>query len=70
MSKKHTFHRENCQAIVRKVVINKYGDTYVLAGKHAFEWSVIVDVHNTITKTTYKNREEATKAFNKLIKTF
>lgn len=70
MAKKHTFHKENCISMVRKVVINQYGDIYSLIGTHAFEWSIIVDSHNVITKTTYKNRIEATKEFNKIIKTF
>ena len=37
----------------------------VLAGKHAFEWSITVCDGNTFTKMTYSCRKTARKEFEK-----
>ena len=63
--KKRTYHRENCDNRIREIITDMLGRTIVLAGKHAFEWSITICSDNTYYKITYKNRIEATKEFNK-----
>lgn len=68
----HTFHRDKCQARMRKSYTTKFGSVIVLFGKHAFEWSVGVtknDGKAFMSITTYPNREKATQEYNKLCKT-
>lgn len=65
MRKKHEFHKENCEIRIREVVKDMFGNTIVLSGQHAFEWSITVCSHGTYTKTTYKNSKEARKKFRK-----
>ena len=65
MRKRNQFHRENCETRIREVVKDMFGNTIVLSGQHAFEWSITVCSHNVYTKTTYKNGKEARKQFRK-----
>lgn len=68
----HTFHRDKCQARVRKSYTTKFGSVISLLGKHAFEWSVGViknDGKAFMSITTYPNRKIATQEYNKLCKT-
>lgn len=39
--KKRKFNRKHCQTLVRKSYKNKFGDKFVLFGKHAFNWGVM-----------------------------
>lgn len=50
MRKKHQFHRENCANTIREAFKDMFDRTIVLAGKHAFEWSITVCDGNTFTK--------------------
>lgn len=65
MRKKNQFHRENCETKVRAVIEDMFGNTIVLSGQHAFEWSITVCSHGTYIKTTYENGKEARKQFRK-----
>lgn len=65
MRKKHEFHKENCETKVRAVIEDMFGNTIVLSGQHAFEWSITVCSHGTYIKTTYENSKEARKQFRK-----
>lgn len=42
MARKHTYHRENCDCLIRETVVDIWGRTIYLAGRHAFEWSITV----------------------------
>jgi len=68
MRKKHQFHRENCSNTVREAFKDMFDRTIVLAGKHAFEWSITICDDNTFTKMTYSCRKIARKEFEKLKK--
>lgn len=63
--RKRIFKRENCQTTVRKMVITSTGKMICLIGHHAFEWSIVEDDGQKVTKTTYPNRRSATKEFNR-----
>ena len=64
--RKRIFKKENCQTTVRKTLITSTGKMMCLIGHHAFEWSIIEDDGQKVTKTTYPNRKSATKEFDKL----
>ena len=67
----HTFHRDKCQARVRKSYTTKLGSVISLLGKHAFEWSVgVTKSENPVLMsiTTYPDRKTATQEYNKLCK--
>ena len=68
MGKKHTFHRENCDCLVRDFIIDIYGRKIFLTGQHAFEWSITICTKDTIVKMTYRNGKEARKRFYELKK--
>ena len=62
-------HRENCDSTVRKkTIINFMGNRITLIGKHALEWSVVIEENDTTRMFTFHNREEATKEFERLTK--
>ena len=42
--------------------------TIVLAGKHAFEWSIMVCDHGVITRVTFSCREDARREYTRLKK--
>ena len=65
MSKKHTFHRENCTNCIRMSIVDILGRTIVLSGIHAFEWQITIVGENSLTIIKFANRVEATKEFNK-----
>jgi hypothetical protein len=50
------------------VITDKYNRTVVLAGQHAFEWSITIIAFSVSYTTMYKNGEEARKAFSKFKK--
>ena len=68
MRKKHEFHKENCETKVRAVIEDMFGNTIVLSGQHAFEWSITVCSNGTYIKTTKKleNSLENTKINTRL----
>ena len=65
MARKHTYHRENCDCLIREVIVDVYGGTIVLGGQHAFEWSITIHTRERIVKTVYPNGREARKEFCK-----
>lgn len=46
-------------------IVDMLGRTITLCGTHAFEWSIAITTNNSITIVQFKNRELATKEFNK-----
>ena len=67
MSKKH-YTKENCSSQVRATIKDQYGRTITLVGRHAFEWSIVVDNGVTVKVTTFSNSAKAKKEFKKLSK--
>lgn len=65
MSKKHTYHRENCDCYIREVIVDIYGRKIILGGQHAFEWSITICTRERIEKTIYPNGKKAREAFRK-----
>lgn len=65
MSRKYTYHRENCDCFIREIIVDVYGRTIVLGGQHAFEWSITIYTRERIVKTVYPNGREARKEFCK-----
>lgn len=65
MSRKYTYHQENCDCLIREVIVDVYGRTIVLGGQHAFEWSMTIHTRERIIKTVYPNGREARKEFYK-----
>jgi hypothetical protein len=63
MSKKK-YHKSNCDNTVRAIVTDALGRKVILVGKHAFEWSIILEKDNKIIITTFSNREKAVNEFN------
>lgn len=63
---KHTYHRENCDTLVREVIVDAWGRKIVISGTHAFEYSItVISITGRAATTTYKNGKEARKEFNK-----
>lgn len=61
MARKHTYHRENCDCLIREVIVDVYGRRVILSGRHAFEWSITVCTSERIVRITYPNGREARK---------
>ena len=54
-----------CDATVRAIVEDALGRKVILVGKHAFEWSIILEKEGRLVITTFLNREQAVDTFNK-----
>lgn len=67
MVKKKNYTRENCNSQVRAAIKDQYGRTITLVGKHAFEWSIVVDNGITVKITTFSNSNNARKEFKKFL---
>lgn len=65
MNKKRKYHKSNCNATVRAIVEDALGRKVILVGKHAFEWSIILEKEGRLVITTFPNREQAVDTFNK-----
>lgn len=63
--KKKVYHRENCDRVLRDIIVDIYGRKIILAGQHAFEWSITIVTRDRITKQVYPNGEIARKEFKK-----
>jgi hypothetical protein len=68
MKKKKNYTKENCSSQVRATIKDQYGRTITLVGRHAFEWSIVVDNGVTVKVTTFSNSNAAKKEFKKLSK--
>lgn len=65
MNKRRQYHKSNCDSIVRATVTDVLGRKVILVGKHAFEWSIILEKEGRLVITTFPNREQAVDTFNK-----
>lgn len=61
---KRKYHRSNCDATVRTIVEDALGRKVILVGKHAFEWSIILEKEGRLVITTFPNRKQAVDMFN------
>lgn len=64
MKRQNTIHRENCDPLV-KDAIKVLGATYILCGRYAYEWKIIVDEGHKKFTIEFKNRIEARKEWEK-----
>jgi hypothetical protein len=65
MNRKRKYHKSNCDATVRAIVEDILGRKVILVGKHAFEWSIILEKEGRLVITTFPNRKQAVDTFNK-----
>lgn len=65
MNKRRQYHKSNCDSIVRATVTDALGRKVILVGKHAFEWSIILEKEGRLVITTFPNRKQAVDTFNK-----
>ena len=56
---KRKYHKSNCDSTVRAIVTDALGRKVILVGKHAFEWSIILEKEGKLVITTFPNREKA-----------
>lgn len=57
---------ENCDTLIREIIVDVYGRTIVLGGQHAFEYSItVISITGRIVITNFKNSKEARKEFYK-----
>lgn len=63
--KRRQYHKSNCDSTVRAIVTDPLGRKVILVGKHAFEWSIILEKEGRLVITTFPNREQAVDTFNK-----
>lgn len=61
---KRVFNKDNCDNRVRAVITDKLGRKVVLLGKHAFEWSIVLETNGKTVITTFPSSKEAKKEFN------
>lgn len=62
---KRKYHKSNCDSTVRAIVTDPLGRKVILVGKHAFEWSIILEKEGRLVITTFPKREQAVDTFNK-----
>ena len=65
MNRKRKYHKSNCDSTVRAIVTDALGRKVILVGKHAFEWSIILEKEGRLVITTFPKREQAVDTFNK-----
>lgn len=65
MNKRRQYHKSNCNSTVRAIVTDALGRKVILVGKHAFEWSIILEKEGRLVITTFPKREQAVDTFNK-----
>lgn len=54
-----TYNKHNCQSIVRSTIKLNDKITIIMAGRHAFEYSVTIKRPENIKSMTFKNRNAA-----------
>ena len=62
MNRKRNYHKSNCDSTI---VTDALGRKVILVGKHAFEWSIILEREGRLVITTFPKREQAVDTFNK-----
>ena len=65
MERKRKYNRDNCDCFIRETIIDTWGRTIILGGKHAFEYSITICTKYSMTTTNYPNGKEARKEFYK-----
>ena len=65
---KKKYNKVNCSSQVRATIKDQYGRTVTLVGRHAFEWSIVIDNGVTVKVTTFPNSKMAKEEFKKLSK--
>jgi hypothetical protein len=60
------YNRDNCQSVVRATIQDQYGRIITLMGKHAFEWSIVIESCGKVIVTSYNNSKAAKKVFNQI----
>lgn len=63
---KKQYNKEKCRQKVRAIIKDKYGNTIILMGKHAFNWEIVKETNGRIIITSYPSRIEALKALRTL----
>ena len=58
------YNRNNCQSVVRATIKDQFGRVITLMGKHAFEWSIVIESCGKVIVTSYNNSTSAKKVFN------
>lgn len=53
MNKRRQYHKSNCDSTVRAIVTDALGRKVILVGKHAFEWSIILEKEGRLVITTF-----------------
>lgn len=66
LKKKHVFNKQNCSSKVRAIITDDLGNVITLMGTHAYEWEIIKEADGKITMTSFRNRLEAKKEFNRI----
>lgn len=70
MARKYKYHRENCDCLVRRTIIDIYDRTIILGGQHAFEWYITIVTKDRIIRYEYPCGEVARKEFRKYKKKY
>lgn len=65
MKRNYHYHRENCDNKLRAVITDQFGRTVSLFGKHAFEYSIVIESDEKIIKLSFKDGKSARQTFNK-----
>lgn len=65
MARKYTYHRENCDCLIRETITDVWGRVIILGGRHAFEWSITIYTKERIVRTEYPNGRVARQEFKK-----
>lgn len=67
--KKKKYNRRNCDSLVRATITDRYGRTITLMGKHAFEWSILIEgITGIILIERFNKGIKARERFNQLKK--
>lgn len=57
-----TYHKENCDCLIREIIVDNYGREIIFGSQHAFQYSIsIISITGKITTTNYRNGKEARK---------
>lgn len=59
------YNRDNCDNRLRAVITDKWGRTVALFGKHAFEWTIVLQDNGRTIVRSFPNGEQARKEFRK-----
>ena len=60
------FRKQNCTSSVRDLFTDKWGRQIIVTGTYAYEWSVTIKSHTSVTSMRFKTRIEAVKLIKEL----